>query len=85
MPLSTDSVGVAVRDDERAVPNCWHDFIRIEKWEETLISEDRATDDFGLTGPIRRRRMTTTYEKYRCRRCGEEDIRSDTCWEMLAP
>ena len=51
-------------------------------WTESEITEERVTDDFGQnSGPRFDRRMTTTYEKYRCRLCGEEDIQSYTNWE----
>ena len=84
MPLCSASTGVAYRPGELVTPSCSHEMIRTDKWEESWVSEGRVTDDFGLkTGPIRRKRMTTTYETYRCRRCGWEDTRSDTCWEML--
>lgn len=65
-------------------PCCVHEFIRVDKWSECLKTEGRVTDDFGReAGPMRHRKMTTVYEKYRCRVCGAEDVQSYTTWQVL--
>jgi hypothetical protein len=84
MPHTTGSVEVTSRRRETPASGCVHEFVRIEKWSESTTTEDRVTDDFGRkSGPMHHRRMTTMYEKYRCRLCGEEDTQSYTVWADL--
>ena len=82
MPQCTESVHVYSGRPYFPAPSCVHQWVRIDTWSESEISEARITDDFGQnTGPVFDRRMTTTYEKYRCKLCGEEDIQSYTTWD----
>lgn len=84
MPHCVALPAIASRRGEAFATSCIHEFIRTEKWSESETTEGRITDDFGRkTGPIQHRRMITTFEKYRCRLCGEEDIQSYTVWEKM--